>query len=122
MEVAEVDPLPPSREARQWAMLAHLSALLGYFAVIAQIVGPLVIWLIKREGSAFVNDQGREAVNFNLSVLVYSLIAGATMCIAIGYLLLPLVVAFHVTFTILAAIRAQEGRRYRYPLTIRLLT
>jgi uncharacterized Tic20 family protein len=65
---------PPS-SARQWAMGCHLVALTGYFIPIASIVAPLVIWLLKREESAFIDDQGKESVNFQLSILIYFIVA-----------------------------------------------
>lgn len=134
------DSLPPppppvsppgsaTQEERQWAMFAHLSALLGALLTggIGVFIGPLVIWLIKKETMPFVNDQGKEALNFNITVAI----AGAALLIltvitfGIGVLLtFPVGLAIAIgwlVLTIIASIKASEGVAYRYPLTLRLI-
>jgi uncharacterized protein len=108
-------------EARNWAMLCHLSALLGILAGVAMFVGPLVIWLIKRNEHPFIDDQGKEALNFQLSMLIYTIIAFATLCILVGFVLVPLVYVLNIVFVIVASIKASNGEVYRYPMTIRLV-
>lgn len=119
----------PSQEERQWALFAHLSALLGALITggIGLFVGPLVIWLIKKETMPFVDDQGKEALNFNITMAIVgvALIVLTVITLGIGMLLtIPVGLAATVAwlvFTIIAAIKASEGVSYRYPLTLRLI-
>jgi len=112
-------PLPP--EVRNWALAAHLSAFLGAWAALA-FMGPLVVWLVKREDHPFIAMHAREALNFNLSMLLYTVIAGILTIVLIGF---PLLAAIGITWfvlTIIAAIKAADGELYHYPLTIRFVT
>jgi uncharacterized Tic20 family protein len=112
-------------EVRNWAMLAHLASLAKYTAVpLANILGPLVVWLIKKDEMPFVDDQGKEAINFQISVTVYGLVSGVlAFCTAgIGLIFVIAVLIYDLVFTILAAVSAANGKAYRYPLTLRLLT
>lgn len=110
-----------SSETRNWAMAAHLSAFLGAWVALA-FVGPLVVWAIKREDHPFVAEHAREALNFNLTLLIYLVVAGILAFVLIG---IPLLVAIGITWlvlTIIAAVRAANGESYRYPLTIRFVS
>jgi len=111
-----------TREERMWAMFAHLAAFAGLlFPLVGHIVGPLVIWLIKRETMPLVEDQGKEALNFQITMTIAFVIAGLLCLIVIGFVLLPLIGLFDVILTIVAAVKANEGVAYRYPATIRFL-
>lgn len=118
-----------SAEERQWAMFAHLSALTGLLTGgLGCFLGPLVIWLVKRETMPFVNDQGREALNFNITMFGISVILWVVgtilLVILIGFLFYLAAFAvgvFWLVMTIIAAIKANEGVAYRYPLTLRLV-
>ncbi len=110
------------RDTRMWGMLCHLSALCGYIGIpFGNIVGPLVIWLIKRDESPFIDAHGKEALNFQISMTIYAIIAGILVLAVIGILLLPALIIAGLVFTIIAAVRANDGKSYRYPLTIRFL-
>jgi uncharacterized Tic20 family protein len=119
----------PSQEERQWAMFAHLSSLLGALLTggFGVFIGPLVIWLIKKETMPFVDDQGKEALNFNitLAILGVALLILTVITFGIGALLtLPVGLAAAVAWlvlTVIASIKASEGVSYRYPLTLRLI-
>lgn len=103
-------------------MLCHLSALCLYVGVpFGHIIGPLFVWLAKRGEFDRVDDQGRESLNFQLSVTVYALLIAPLMFIGIGYLLIAALAAFHFVFTVVAAVKASGGTRYRYPLAIRFI-
>lgn len=115
-ESAVVDP-----DARLWGMLCHLSALSAYFTGIGGIVGPLAIWLIKKNDHPFVDDQGKESVNFQISMLIYHLVAGAAFLCLIGLPLLICLVIANIVLVVMASIKANQGIRYRYPLTIRFI-
>ena len=114
-------------EERQWAMFAHLSILVALWAGFV-FLGPLIIWLIKKDQSRFVDDQGKEALNFSLNVLLLT-IAGflfGIVTLGFGFLLAgPLLVAIGVlaiVMPIIAGMKANAGEAYRYPLIIRIVT
>jgi uncharacterized protein len=108
-------------DARQWAMLAHLSALAG-LVIVLNWLGPLIIYLVKKDEHPFIEDQSREALNFNISVFIYSLVSGILILVVIGVLLLPAILIAWVILTVIAAVRANNGEAYRYPLSIRFVS
>ncbi|WP_257350224.1 DUF4870 domain-containing protein [Pseudalkalibacillus decolorationis] len=111
-----------SKDAKNWGMFAHLSGFAGYLTfALGFVLGPLIIWLMKRDEYTYVNYHGKEAINFQISFLIYGCIAGALMVVLIGFVLLPIVGILHLIFTIIGSIRASEGNFYRYPLTIRFI-
>ena len=120
-----MEPLPqtpPTPATRTWIVACHASSLLGFFVPAGgHILPPLIVWLMKRGDSTEVDEHGRESLNFQLSMLIYSIIAGILMFVLIGFILLPLVHVLNVVFVIIASLRASEGQLYRYPLTIRFL-
>ncbi len=125
---ADVRGLPPPDTAgslgekdRPLAVVLHLSALVGYFIPFANLLIPLVIWLVKRHESPDIDAVGREVLNFNLSMLVYALAGCLLVLVLIGFLILPALWLFGIVVTIIAAVRANDGWCYRYPLTIRFL-
>jgi len=111
----------PDKEARTWALVCHLSAFGGFIIPFGSIIIPLVIWLLKRESHPFIDDQGREALNFQITVLLMVIVAGLLCLIVIGIFLLPAIGIYAAIMTIIAAVRANDGVRYRYPYTLRLL-
>lgn len=114
-------PVPSSKEERTWAMACHLAAFAGFLTGIGFIVGPLVVWLLKKDTYPLVDDLGRESLNFQISVIIYYLISGLLMLVLIGFALLAIVAIFQFVMMIIATIKANEGEAYRYPLTIRFL-
>ncbi len=112
----------PSKDARFWAMLCHLSALSGFIIPIpfANIIVPAAIWFAKKDKDSFIDEQGRESLNFQVSVTIYAVISGLLILVVIGFVLLPIVYIFGLICVIIAAIKANDGQNYRYPLTIRL--
>ena len=108
-------------DERMWGMLCHLSTFAGYLVPFGNILGPLVVWLVKKDEYAFVDDQGKEALNFQISITIYSLVAGVLILALIGIPLLIAVIIFSVVMTVIAAIKANGGEYYRYPLTIRFV-
>lgn len=106
---------PPSSDDRTLALLAHL---LGIFF---SIFGALIIWLVKKDTSPFVDDQAKEALNFQLTVLIAYAVAGVTTCLGVGFVLLAVTYFGNIVLCIMAAVAANRGERYRYPLTLRLL-
>jgi len=110
-----------TKDERMWAMLCHLFALAGFIIPFGNVIGPLVGWLIKKEESEFVNDQGKEAVNFQISMTIYIIISAFLVVVLIGIPLLIGLAIFDLIMIIVAAIKANDGVKYRYPLTIRLI-
>jgi hypothetical protein len=108
-------------DERMWGMLCHLSTFAGYLVPFGNILGPLVVWLVKKDEYAFVDDQGKEALNFQISITIYSLVSAVLILALIGIPLLIAVIIFSVVMTVIAAIKANGGEYYRYPLTIRLV-
>ncbi len=115
-------PIPLNEsDARMWAMLTHLSAIPGSFVLIGSIVAPLVIWQIQKERSAFVDYHGKEAVNFQITMAIAAALSFLLMILVIGVFLLFVVGVVWLIFTIIAAIKANNGEYYRYPLTFRFI-
>lgn len=107
------------KDTRMWAMICHLAGLAGYLIPFGNVVGPLIIWQVKREESPFIDENGREALNFQLSYLLYFVVCILLMFVIIGvFLIIPLVIANFV-FMIIAAVRANNGESYRIPFIIR---
>ena len=111
----------PDRESQQWAMIAHLSALIGFIIPFGNVIGPLVIWQMKKD-MPFVVDQGKEALNFQITVAIAVFVCLLLSFIVIGLLLLPLVGLGALVLTVIAAIKANNGEAYRYPFALRLIS
>jgi uncharacterized Tic20 family protein len=114
-----MDEIPgpsPTKDERNLAMLAHL---LGIFT---SFIGPLVIWLVKKDESAFIADQAREALNFQITIAIALFASIMLKVILIGILLVPIVFILNFIFSIVAAVSASKGKAYRYPLALRLVT
>lgn len=104
-----------------WAMVCHLSALIGYVIPLGNIIAPLVIWLVKRHQSAYINQQGKEAVNFQITVSLLALLCFLLYIVVIGAFLLPLLALANVILIIMAAIATYKGENYKYPFSWRLI-
>ena len=119
---ASVQSASPSQEERTWAMLVHLAAFAGLVLPFAgNIIGPLVIWLVRRDQSAFLASQGRESLNFNISVTLGFLVCSVLVYVFIGILLGLALFVYWLAMTILAGVRAGEGIAFRYPFALRLI-
>ena len=104
-----------SQDEKSMAMLCHL---LGFFT---SFIGPLIIWLIKKDQSAYINEQGKEALNFQITIAIAAFAASLLMYVCIGFLALPLVLLANLILSIMACIAASKGEPYRYPLSLRLV-
>ncbi|WP_332309380.1 DUF4870 domain-containing protein [Pseudomarimonas arenosa] len=116
------DPAGPGQEARQWAMFTHLSALVGFLIPLGSIIAPLIMWQVKKAESPFIDEQGKEALNFQITVLIAVIVCIILSFVLIGLLLLPIVGIGALVLTIIAGIKANEGVSYRYPMTLRLIS
>jgi uncharacterized Tic20 family protein len=122
-----VAPTPTVNDERMWAMLGHLSAFSAFITGIGCVLGPLLVWLIKRDTLPFAGEQAKEALNFNITCVI----AGVALCIfamitlGIGLIIvIPLgfvLFAGWFVLTIVAAVKANAGEHYRYPFTLRLV-
>jgi uncharacterized Tic20 family protein len=113
-----------NKDARMWAMLCHLAglcALIPIVPVIGGVIGTLIIWQIKKDNNPYIDEQGKEAVNFQISMSIY-FIASVILCfICVGaFLVLATIIVFFV-FMLIAAVKANNGYHYRYPLTMRFI-
>lgn len=106
---------------RIWALCCHLGTLATFFPF-ANIIIPLAIWLINKDKSPFVNDQGKEALNFQITMMIGYAICAALVFVLIGFPLIIALLLYHIIYSIVAAIKANEGIAYRYPWAIRLIT
>ena len=109
----------PSTDARNWAILSHLSAFVS-FVGIPSLIGPLAVWLLQRD-DPYVDYHAKEALNFNISFLIYGIVSAVLIIFLIGLILLPAVLITWFVLVIVAAVKAGAGERYRYPLTIRFV-
>lgn len=103
-------------------MLAHLSSFLGWIGIpFANLIAPFVMWQIKKDEMPFGSSQAKECLNFQISMTIYAIISGILCLVLIGFVLLFALFVFDVVITIIAAINANDGKAYRYPLTIRFI-
>jgi hypothetical protein len=109
-------------EQRNWAVLCHLSALLGLviwgFGI---VLGPLIVWLMKKDSMPFVDEQGKEALNFQITVFLAGVVCASLVFLLIGIPLLVLLGIVDFVFVVIAAVKTSEGAGYRYPISLRLI-
>ncbi|WP_345779147.1 DUF4870 domain-containing protein [Chiayiivirga sp.] len=121
---AQLDALAqgtPSAEERQWALFTHLSALVGFFIPFGNLLAPLIFWQVKKNEMPFIDDQGKEALNFQITVAIAAVVSFILMFVLIGFLLIFVVGLAWLVLTIVGAIKANNGEYYRYPMTLRLI-
>jgi len=107
-----------SETERNWAMLCHLSAFAGFFFPFGGIIGPLICWLTRRDESSWVNINGKASLNFQLSMLLYIVLAIPLCFIIIGIPIIILLGTLKVICVIIASVKAPKGELFRYPLVI----
>ncbi len=112
----------PTQDERSWAMIAHLAAFAGFvLPLVGNMLGPLVVWLTRRDQSAFVASQAKESLNFNISVALGAVVCWMLIYVLIGILLGVMLFFSWLALTLIAAIKASEGVDYRYPVSLRLI-
>lgn len=104
-----------SQNAKNMALLCHL---LGFFT---SFIVPLIIWLLKKDEDSFIDQQGKEALNFQIAVIIASFVAGLLSFLCIGLLLFPVIGILDLVFVIMACIKSSKGEAYRYPVSLRLI-
>lgn len=110
-----------SNDERTFSMLCHLSALSGLIIPFGNVIGPLVFWLLKKDEYAEVDRQGKAALNFQLSLTIYSIVAAILIVILVGFVLLGAIFLFGLIMTIVASVKSSNGERFEYPLSINLI-
>ena len=111
----------PSKDERTWAMLSHFSVLCMFIFPFGNILAPLIIWLIKKDEMPFVEDQGKEVLNFQISMTIYLIGSIILIIVLIGIPILIGLGIFNVIITIIAGIKSNDGESYRYPINLRLI-
>jgi uncharacterized protein len=112
----------PTQDERTWGMIAHLSAFAFFvFPLGGNIIAPLIVWLTRRDTSAFVEAEAKEALNFNISVSLGWIVCGLLTFVLVGIPMGVVLFLCWLVMTIVAAIKASEGAGYRYPVALRLV-
>jgi uncharacterized Tic20 family protein len=110
-------------DARKWASLCHIVALSGLIGNgVGFVLGPLVVWLIKKDEYPFVEEQGKEAINFQITMVIAAIVSGILTVVIVGFFLLVAVGIVMIAFPIVAAVKTSRGEHYRYPFTIRFIS
>lgn len=110
-----------NKEVRQWAMLCHFAAFLGLVFPFGSVLGPLILWQVKKDMDPLIDDQGKEALSFQLTVAIAWLVCFVLGFVVIGFLLMVVLVIAALILTIIGGVKANKGIAYRYPLTWRLI-
>ena len=106
----------PTQDEKNLALIMHVLSLVGF-----SLIGPLIVWLVKKDESAFIDAQGRELLNFQLSFLIYAIVCIPLCFVLIGIPLLIIVGLASLILTIIGLVKATEGKIYRFPVTIKML-
>jgi uncharacterized protein len=109
------------KRAREWATVLHLSLFAGHIIPFGGIIAPIIIWQMKKDELPELDAHGRNAINWIISFIIYAALSILLCFVLIGFALLLVVVILNVVFPIIAAVKANEGRVWKYPLTIRFL-
>jgi uncharacterized Tic20 family protein len=113
---------PAATNVRSWNALCHATALLGvFFHFPGHLLGPLIVWLAKRSESPEIDTHGKESLNFQISMLIYNIVAAVFCLVLIGFVFLAILWVLNAVFVIIASIQASDGKFYRYPMTIRFI-
>lgn len=103
---------------RNWAMFCHLSTFSGVVIPFGGLIGPLICWSAKKHESDFIDQNGKAALNFQLSVLLYTLVCIPLMFIIIGFVFFGALMILELVAVIMASVKAGRGESYRYPISI----
>jgi uncharacterized Tic20 family protein len=109
------------KNSTTWAMFCHLSGFAGFLFPFGNIIAPLIIWGLKRHDSPYIDSQGKEAINFQISMVIYYAIAALLILVLVGLIIISVLAIFQIIVMIIAAVDAAQGRDFRYPLSIRFI-
>lgn len=111
----------PTRDECNLAVLCQLLQFAGLIIPVGSLLAPLILWLVKRSESAFLDEIGKEVINFEISLLIYSIICGLLIFVIIGFFMLAVLGIWALVLIIIATMKASEGRVYRYPWIIHFI-
>ncbi|HEA17474.1 hypothetical protein LCGC14_1847030 [marine sediment metagenome] len=117
----QVEPVVVDKEQRTWAMLCHLSALAGFIIPMGSIIGPLIVWLVKKDEMPLVAEHGRKSLNFQITMLIAYIVCFILMFAVIGVILLPIVAIFSFIMVVIGAIKTNDGKEFNYPFSLNLI-
>ena len=110
------------KQERTWAIFCHLSSFVAFIGVpFGNILGPLVIWLVKKGEMPLVDEEGKESLNFQISMTIYTAVAFILCFVAIGFLLIVPIILGNIIFVIIASVKTSNGEKFHYPCTIRFI-
>ena len=115
------EPTTNEQPGRIWAIVTHLGAFGGIIFPFGNIILPLIIWAIHKKTFPFVDQHGKESINFQISMTIYSIVGLVLIHLFIGFLVLPALVIINIVFVIIASIAASKNEAYKYTLSIRLI-
>jgi uncharacterized Tic20 family protein len=107
-----------SETERNWAMFCHLAAFAGFFFPFGGIIGPLICWLSKKDESTWVNENGKASLNFQMSILLYSVLCIPLLFILIGIPIMAMLWILKIVCITIASVKASKGEEFKYPLSI----
>lgn len=110
-----------SQDEKNMGIVVHVASFAGYLIPFGSILGPLIVWLMKRDEIPFVDECGRNCLNFKISMLIWVMVSFVLMFVGIGFILIGLLAIIDIVLTIIAAMKASEGVCYKYPLSIQFL-
>lgn len=110
-----------TRDEKMWATICHLMGLAYYFGGVGGLIGTLIVWLLKKDDSPVIDAHGKAAVNFQITMTIFSMVSFILVFVGIGVLLLFALSIFNLIVVIIAAIKANKGELYRYPLSLKLI-
>ena len=117
----KVEIIVADKEQRTWAMFCHLSALAGLLFPFGSVIGPLIVWLVKKEEMPLVAEHGRKSLNFQLTMMIAYIVCFMLMFVVVGVILLPLVALFSLIMVVVSAIKANDGKEIKYPMAIEFI-
>jgi len=107
---------------KTWALVCHLSALIMLTGIpFSNLLGPLIVWLIKKNEMPLVQEEGKKALNFQLSMTIYTLVAFLLCFVYIGFLLIFPIIVANIIFVIIASVKTSNGENYQYPFTFQFI-
>lgn len=110
-----------NKDDRTWAMLCHLSALAGFIVPFGSVLGPLIIWLIKKDEMPTVAIHGKKALNFQITMAIVYFVCFLLVFAVIGLVLLPIVAIFSFVMVVIASVKANDGKEFNYPFSLNLI-
>ncbi|WP_063700622.1 DUF4870 domain-containing protein [Pseudoalteromonas gelatinilytica] len=117
----KVEIIVADKEQRTWAMFCHLSALAGLLFPFGSVIGPLIVWLVKKEEMPLVAEHGRKSLNFQLTMMIAYIVCFMLMFVVVGVILLPLVALLSLIMVVVSAIKANDGKEVKYPMAIEFI-